>query len=66
MKRETTQQLKEGALVCEKGISNVEAINNLLVPQSSKTILTQKPQIVLDKIGMYYTNYHRTNHNVEA
>ncbi len=39
MKRETLQQHKEETLVCEEGISKVEAINNLLVPQSSKTIL---------------------------
>jgi hypothetical protein len=53
-------------LVCEEGISKVEAINNLLVPQSSKTLLAQKPQIVLEKIGMYCTNCHRKNHNVET
>jgi hypothetical protein len=29
MKRETLQQHKEVALVCEEGISEVEAINNL-------------------------------------
>jgi hypothetical protein len=30
------QQHKEATLVCEKGISNIEAINNLSVPHSSK------------------------------
>jgi len=42
MKRQTLQQHKEITLVY-KGISKVEAINNLLIPQSSKTILAQKP-----------------------
>jgi hypothetical protein len=32
MKRKTLQQHKEVALVCEEGIFEVEAINNLLVP----------------------------------
>jgi hypothetical protein len=40
MKRETLQQHKEVALVCEEGIFEVEAISNLLIPQTSKTILT--------------------------
>jgi hypothetical protein len=39
MKREPLQQHKEATFVCEQGIFEVEAINNLLVPQSSKTIL---------------------------
>ncbi len=43
MKRETLQQHKEATLVCEKGIYEVEAVNNFLVPQSSKIILAQKP-----------------------
>jgi hypothetical protein len=37
-----------------------------LVPQNSKTILAQKPQTITKKTRMYYTNYHRTNHNVET
>jgi hypothetical protein len=32
MKRKTPQQHKETTLVCEEGIFEVEAINNLLVP----------------------------------
>jgi hypothetical protein len=44
MKKETLQQHKETTLVCEKKVSKVEAISNLSIPQSSKTILTQKPQ----------------------
>ncbi len=42
------------------------AINNILVPQNSKTLLSLKPQIVTKKTIMYYTNCHRTNHNVET
>ncbi len=62
----TLQQHKEATLVCEEGIFKVEAISNLLAPQSSKTILAKKPQTILEKIGMYCTNYHRTNHNLET
>ncbi len=51
---------------CEEGIFEVKAISNMLVPQSSKTIVTQKPQAVPEKTRMYYTNCHRTNHNVET
>jgi hypothetical protein len=32
MKRKTMHQHKEVALVCEEGISEVEAISNLLIP----------------------------------
>ncbi len=32
MKRKTLQEQKEVALVCEEGVFEVEAINNLLVP----------------------------------
>jgi len=39
MKRKTLQQHKEVALVCEKGISEVKVINNLLIPHSNKIIL---------------------------
>ncbi len=39
MKRKTLQQHKEIALVCEEGISEIEAISNLSIPQSNKTIL---------------------------
>jgi hypothetical protein len=52
-------------LVCGKGISEVEAISNLLTPQNSKILLAQKPQTVIKKIRMYCTNCHRRNHNVE-
>ncbi len=53
-------------MVYEEGISEVEVISNLSIPQNSKTILAQKPQIVLEKTWMYCINYHRTNHNVET
>jgi hypothetical protein len=32
MKRKTLKQRKNAALVCEKGIFEVEVINNLLIP----------------------------------
>ncbi len=53
-------------MVCEEGIYEVKAISKLLVPQSSKIVLAQKPQTVLKKTKMYCTNYHMTNHNVET
>jgi hypothetical protein len=53
-------------MVCEEGIFEVEAISNLLVPQSSKTIFAQQPQIVPKKTWTYCTNCHKTNHNVET
>jgi hypothetical protein len=53
-------------LVYEKGIFEVEAINNLLLPQNNKTILTLKPWIVTKKTKMYYTNCHMTNNNAET
>ncbi len=53
MKKKTLQQHKETTLVCEEGISEVEAISNLLVLQSSKIILAQKPQTFLEKTRMY-------------
>jgi hypothetical protein len=43
MKSKTLQQHKEVTLVCEKGIFEVEAINNMLIPKSNKTILIPKP-----------------------
>jgi len=60
------QQHKEATLVCEEGIFEVEAIHNLLIPQSNKIILAHKPQIVPEKTIMYCTNCHKTNHNVET
>ncbi len=66
MKKKTLQQHKEITLVCEEGIFEVKAISNILVPQSSKIISAQKPQTILEKIGMYCTNYHKTNHDVET
>jgi hypothetical protein len=39
MIRKTLQKHKETTLVCEERIYEIEAINNLLVPQNNKTIL---------------------------
>jgi hypothetical protein len=66
MKRNTFQQYKETTLVCEEGIFKVKAIINLLTPHSSKIVLVQRPQTILKKTWMYYTNCHNTNHNVET
>ncbi len=53
-------------MVYEKGIFKVEAINNLLIPHNSKTISIYKPQIIMEKTRMYYTNCHKANHNDET
>jgi hypothetical protein len=53
-------------LVYQKGISEVEVINNLLVPQNSKITLVHKPSTIIEKARMYYTNCQKTNHNVET
>jgi len=54
-------------LVCEEGIFEVKATINLSIPQNSKIILAHKPYTIIEKIGMYCTNYHmKTNHNVET
>jgi hypothetical protein len=53
-------------LVCEEGIFEVKGISNLSIPQSSKIILAQKPQTILEKTKMYSTNCHKTNHNVKT
>ncbi len=49
MKEKTLKQHNEVALVCEKIISEVEAINNMLVPQSSETVSAQKPLTIPEK-----------------
>jgi hypothetical protein len=66
IKEKTLQQHKETTLVREERIFEVEVVCNLSIPQSNKSILTQKPHKIIEKIGMYYTNCHRTNHNVET
>jgi hypothetical protein len=43
MKRESLQQHKETTLVHERGIFEVDAISNLSIPNSSKTILANLP-----------------------
>jgi hypothetical protein len=57
---------KEGTLVCEEGVFEVEAISNMSIPHNNKIILVQKPQTITKKIGIYCTNCRRTNHNVET
>jgi hypothetical protein len=66
MKRENLQQRKEAIVVYEEGISEIKAISNLSIPHSSKIILFHKLYTFLEKIGMYCTNCHRKNHNVET
>jgi hypothetical protein len=53
-------------LVYEEGNFEREAITNMLIPRSSKTILFHKPQMVIKKTRMYCTNCRKTNHDVET
>jgi hypothetical protein len=49
MKEKTLKQHNKVALVCEKIIFEVEAISNLLVPQSSEIVSAQKPLTIPEK-----------------
>ncbi len=53
-------------MVFEKGIFEVKVVSNMLILESSRRILTQKPHIITKKTRMYHTNWHKTNHNVET
>jgi hypothetical protein len=44
------------ALLCEEGMTPIEAQNALLVPQIFKFATTTKPQMELGKIGKHCTN----------
>jgi hypothetical protein len=66
MKRKPLQQHKETTLVCEEGIFEIEAINNMLVPHTNKTMLAQNLQTILEKTRMYCTICHKTNDIVET
>jgi hypothetical protein len=53
-------------MLCEEGMTIVEAGNALLVPQSAKHATLTKTQSNTRKINKYYTNCGMTNHNVET
>jgi hypothetical protein len=53
MKRKTLKQHKEEILVYEKGIFEVEVINNLLIPQS-KTISSKKLDNLRENMNVLY------------
>lgn len=64
MKWNTLQLHKEATMLCDKGMTLIEAQNALLVPQISKTTATSKPQMEVGKTCKHYINYGQNNHNV--
>jgi len=60
------QQHKESTLICEEGISMLEAQNTLYVPQTTRTKNVVTGNQIATRLRMYYTNCHHTNHNVET
>lgn len=53
-------------LIYEEGIFRHETHNTLFIPQTSRTCSVITRNQTITKQNMYYTNYHRTNHNVET
>ncbi len=66
MKWSTLQQYKEAAILCEKGMTTIEARNALLVTQNTKHVILAKTQSNIGKINKHYINCMMTNHNVET
>jgi hypothetical protein len=55
MKRATSQQHKELALLCEERISKLEAQSFLLVLQVSRIVVATINETITCKSSMYYT-----------
>jgi hypothetical protein len=53
-------------MLCEKGMTTIEARSALSVPQSTKQVVPTKTQSNTRKIDKHYTNCGMTNHNVET
>jgi hypothetical protein len=66
MKWSTLEHHKEAILLCEKGMTTIEARNALLIPQSIKHVVPTKKYIYIRKTNKHCTNYGMTNHNVET
>jgi hypothetical protein len=66
MKQSTLQQHKEVAMLCEEGMTTIEARSALLVPQNTKQIIPPKTQNDIGKTDKYYKNCGMINHNVET
>jgi hypothetical protein len=66
MKQSTLQQHKEVAMLCEEGMTTIEARSALLVPQSNKQTTPTKTKSNTWKTNKHCTNCGMTNHNVET
>jgi hypothetical protein len=66
MKWLTFQHHKEATMLCEEGMTTIEARNALSIPQSTKQATPPKTQSNIGKINKFYTNCGMTNHNVET
>jgi len=64
MKHIVLQLHKEVVLLCEEGMTPIEAQNALLVPKKFKSTTTTKTQMELRRIGKHCTNCGEDNHNV--
>jgi hypothetical protein len=53
-------------MLCEKGMTNIEVRNALLVSHSTKHVAPTQTNCILRKIDKYCTNCGMTNHNVET
>jgi hypothetical protein len=66
MKRSTLQQHKEVVMLCEEGMTTIEARSALLIPHSTKQIVPTKTQSNAWKTDKGCTNCGMTSHNVET
>ncbi len=66
MKQSTLQQHKEATMLCEEGMTILEARTALSIPQNTKHVTQTKTQSNIGKIDKYCTNCGMTNHNVET
>jgi hypothetical protein len=53
-------------MLCEEGMTTIEARNALLVPQKMKHVVPTKTQSNTRKTDKHCTNCGITNHNVET
>jgi hypothetical protein len=53
-------------MLCEEGMTILEARSTLSIPHNTKHATPPKTQSNTGKTNKYYTNYGMTNHNVET
>jgi hypothetical protein len=66
MKWPTLQHHKEAAMLCEEGMTIIEARSALLVPQSTKLAASTKIESNVRKIDKHCTNCGMTNQIMET